>query len=101
MSAFAPVGHAWYLWSHAHLLHIGIPYYLLEGVFLLAGCYVFAVGHRFASRRVRTDRMPEPVSRGVVARTLRYLGPLTYTVAYVRSPLHCRPCLGLAECLGA
>jgi adiponectin receptor len=44
MSAFAPIGHAWYLWGSAHLIGNGVPYYLLEGAFLLAGCYIYQVG---------------------------------------------------------
>lgn len=70
MSAFAPVGHAWYLWGHAYLLRIGVPYYLLEGVFLLAGCYVFEVCDSFArmpNRDVTNDgqsRVPESLYPG-------------------------------------
>lgn len=44
LSTFAPIGHAWYLWGSAHLVDIGVPYYLLEGAFLLVGCYIYQVG---------------------------------------------------------
>lgn len=62
MSAFAPIGHAWYLWGYAHLLRIGVPYYLLEGVFLLAGCYVFAVGITPYLKKCTTDNEAESIS---------------------------------------
>ncbi|KAI9933795.1 hypothetical protein ASPWEDRAFT_105127 [Aspergillus wentii DTO 134E9] len=39
LSAFAPIGHAWVLWGPEYLAAIGVPYYLLEGVFLIIGCY--------------------------------------------------------------
>ncbi|OJJ43150.1 hypothetical protein ASPZODRAFT_136707 [Penicilliopsis zonata CBS 506.65] len=39
LSAFAPIGHALLLWGPGHVWGIGVPYYLLEGVFLLVGCY--------------------------------------------------------------
>ncbi|KAJ5699129.1 hypothetical protein N7462_001134 [Penicillium macrosclerotiorum] len=41
MSAFAPIGHAWYLWGYHYLFRIGVPYYLLEGALLLTGCYIY------------------------------------------------------------
>ncbi|KAJ5092638.1 hypothetical protein NUU61_007508 [Penicillium alfredii] len=59
LSAFAPIGHAWYLWGRTYLMHIGVSYYLLEGALLLAGCYVWEVGVVDFPRRV-----PEPLFPG-------------------------------------
>jgi hypothetical protein len=52
LSAFAPIGHAWYLWGTSHLVGVGVPYYLLEGAFLLAGCYVYQVSALFCNHLV-------------------------------------------------
>lgn len=70
MSAFAPIGHAWYLWGHEHLLRIGIPYYLLEGGFLLFGCYLFQVRrtgqaqYRKYDAKNNQSRWPESIYPG-------------------------------------
>lgn len=69
MFAFAPIGHAWYLWGLDHLIHIGVPEYLLEGVLLLTGCYIYQVG-RFPSLscmifpKALQARIPESLAPG-------------------------------------
>lgn len=44
LSAFAPIGHACVLWGESYLWKIGVQYYLLEGLFLIIGCYFWEVG---------------------------------------------------------
>lgn len=43
LSAFAPIGHAWVLWGPVYARGIGVPYYFLEGLFLIIGCYLWEV----------------------------------------------------------
>ncbi|GIK06178.1 hypothetical protein Aspvir_001822 [Aspergillus viridinutans] len=51
LSAFAPIGHACVLWGVSYLWKIGVQYYLLEGLFLIIGCY-------FWDRRVPESLYP-------------------------------------------
>lgn len=39
LSAFVPIAHAWVLWGRVYLWNVGVPYYLLEGLLLLIGCW--------------------------------------------------------------
>ena len=43
LSAFAPIGHAWFVWGSTRLKHMGVPYYFVEGVLLFIGCYFWEV----------------------------------------------------------
>ncbi|RLL92871.1 hypothetical protein CFD26_100068 [Aspergillus turcosus] len=51
LSAFAPIGHACVLWGVPYLWKMGVQYYLLEGLFLIIGCY-------FWERRVPESLYP-------------------------------------------
>lgn len=44
LTAFAPIAHALVLWGPTYVCGIGVPYYLLEGLFLIIGCYFWEVG---------------------------------------------------------
>ncbi|KAJ9262385.1 hypothetical protein DTO212C5_7940 [Paecilomyces variotii] len=39
LSAFAPIGHGTLIWGPEFLSNIGVPYYLLEGLLLIIGCF--------------------------------------------------------------
>lgn len=97
LSAFAPIGHAWYLWGSAYLVGIGVPYYLLEGAFLLAGCYIYQVGTLPRDQNSSTH-ISETSARVAVSRPVRYLGPLAYPVARLCGLVHCRTYWGSMEC---
>lgn len=43
LSAFAPIGHGWIRWGGVYVASIGVPYYLLEGLLLVTGCYFWEV----------------------------------------------------------
>lgn len=43
LSSLAPIGHVWILWGPAYVRGIGVPYYFLEGLFLIIGCYLWEV----------------------------------------------------------
>lgn len=97
LSAIAPIGHAWYLWGSAHLMGIGVPYYLLEGAFLLIGCYIYQVGTLPRDQNA-SAYISETSARVAVSRSVRYLGPLAYLVACPCGLVHCRSYWGSMEC---
>ncbi|KAJ5110238.1 hemolysin-III related protein [Penicillium argentinense] len=93
LSAVAPISHAGYLWGYDYLLGIGVPYYLLEGVLLLVGCFVF-----------RT-RIPESFFPGqfdiwghshtlwhifVVLSIVAHIAGLSHAVNYIHQSALCR-----------
>lgn len=83
LSALAPIGHTWYPWKTFHLIGVDVPYYLLDGAFLLVCCYVYEVRALFCNRLVSELMLIlflETNARGFVSRQIWYLGILPHLV---------------------
>ncbi|KAL1881530.1 hypothetical protein Plec18167_003126 [Paecilomyces lecythidis] len=52
LSAFAPIGHGTLIWGPEFLSNIGVPYYLLEGLLLIIGCFFWESTGEILSRDV-------------------------------------------------
>lgn len=102
LSAFAPIAHAWVLWGPMYLWNVGVPYYLLEGLLLLIGCWFWEVRLTThpTQHLILTVLTVEKIPRILIPRQIRHLGPLTHHMAHLRYTRHPRAYRRSTQCHG-
>jgi hypothetical protein len=90
-SGFAPLIHGITMFGWSQMVkQSGMPYYLVEGGFLLTGSFFYAVRLQVSRGRILDGNITDPdscisvdqVSRESISRQIRYMGLLPSTISH-------------------